>query len=410
MMNFRSRTTYIPLSDNNAPRRKPTIWSLIAVSMVSPMGLSIIIPSMPGLQNVFAAEYSSVQFTLSLYLAATAVAQPVIGLLSDRYGRRPVLLIGLAIFVLSSMAAPAATNIETVIVLRVLQGAGGCAGIVLGRAIIRDLYDRRQAASVIGYVTMAFAVAPMVSPFVGGVLQGQFGWTSIYWFLAFFSFLCLVLAWFDVTETNLAPSSRLGVAQMFRDFATLLADRAFLLYAAIAAISSATFFSFLGGAAFVSEEILRLTPTVYGAWFALTAIGYSTGNFLSGRYAQRFGVYRMILYGSVLLCIPVTLLFLFFGSGIANAASFFIPMFFMGLANGICLPSAIAGAISVRPQIAGAASGLSGSMQTGCGAAFAAMTGALLTGGLSATPLFVVMATTAIVTLILAIVLARWRL
>lgn len=378
--------------------------------MISPMGLTIIIPSMPGLQDVFSADYSTVQFTLSLYLAATAVAQPLIGLLSDHYGRRPILLTGLGLFVIACLAAPAATNIETVIILRILQGAGGCAGIVLGRAIIRDLYERRHAASMIGYVTMAFAVAPMVAPFIGGLLQAQFGWTSIYWFLGLFSLLCLFLAWRDVSETNMALTSQLGFGQMFRDFATLLADPAFLLYAAIAAISSATFFSFLGGAPFVSEEILHLTPTVYGAWFALTAIGYSTGNFLSGRFAHHLGVHRMIVYGSILLCLPITLLFILFGSGIANASSFFIPMFFMGLANGICLPSAIAGAISVRPDIAGAASGLSGSMQTGIGAAFAALTGAILAGGTSATPLFFIMAASAITTLLLAIQLQRSRL
>ena len=377
--------------------------------MISPMGLTIIIPSMPGLQNVFSAEYSSVQFTLSLYLAATAVAQPIIGLLSDRYGRRPVLLIGIAVFVLACLATPAASNIETVILLRVLQGAGGCAGIVLGRAIIRDLYERRQAASMIGYVTMAFAVAPMVAPLIGGLLQEQFGWSSIYWFIGLFALLCLVLAWFDVSETNQALTTQLGLRQMFRDFTTLLADPAFLLFAAISTISSATFFSFLGGAPFVSEEILMLSPTVYGAWFALTAIGYSAGNFLSGRYAQQLGIHKMILYGSVLLCLPISLLIVLFGFGIANAASFFIPMFFMGLANGICLPSEIAGAISAKPEIAGAASGLSGSMQTGFGAAFAAITGALLAGGTSAMPLFFVMGSTALVTLVLAIQLSQTR-
>ena len=378
--------------------------------MISTMGLTIIIPSMPGLQHVFAADYSTVQFTLSLYLAATATAQPIIGLLSDRYGRRPVLLSGLSIFVLACLATPAASNIETVIVLRILQGAGGCTGIVLGRAIIRDLYDRRQAASMIGYVTMAFAVAPMVTPFIGGLLQAKFGWTSIYWFLALSAFAVLVLAWFDVSETNTDPTDQLGIGGMLRDFAVLLSDSGFLLYAAIAAISSATFFSFLGGAPYVSEEILHLSPTVYGAWFSLTAIGYSAGNFLSGRFAQRLGVHRMIMYGAIILCLPVVPLFLLFGLGLPSAASLFIPMFFMGLANGLCLPSAIAGAISVRPEITGAASGLSGSMQTGFGALVAALAGAVLAGGASATPLFVIIALASIMTLLLSVWLARLRI
>ncbi len=372
-------------------RRSPTIWSLIAISMVSPMAITVIVPSMPGLQAAFEADYATVQLTLSLYLAAIAIAQPFVGLMSDRFGRRPVLLAGLIIFVAASLFAAMATNIETIIAMRILQGMGGCTGMVLARAIIRDLYDRRQAASMIGYVTMAFAVAPMVAPFLGGLLQEEFGWSAIYWFLGLFGLACLVLAWLDVSETNFDPSEQLNIGTTLRDFSALLKEPGFRLFAAVASLSSATFFAFIGGAPFVSETILKLSPTTYGAWFALTALGYSTGNFISARFAERVGITRLLVAGSSLLVAPAVLMIALFGTGFASAPALFIPMFFIGVANGLCMPSAIAGAISVRPDIAGAASGLTGSLQTGIGAVVSALTGAILAGGMSALPLFYVM-------------------
>ena len=375
--------------------------------MISPMAITIIIPSIPGLQSVFAADYATVQLTISLYLAAIAISQPFVGLLSDRFGRRPVLLGGLGLFVAASFLAAVSPNIESVIFLRLLQGAGGCTGMVLGRAIIRDLYDRRQAASMIGYVTMAFAVAPMVAPYLGGLLQEQYGWSAIYWFLGLSGLACLLLAWFDVSETNANPTARLDVSSMFRDFGALLGEPAFRLYAAMATVSSMAFFAFLGGAPFVSEEILNLSPTTYGAWFALTAIGYSSGNFLCGRFAEQLGVHRLLLSGALLLCLPAASLIILFGSGFASAPALFIPMFFLGAANGLCLPGSIAGAISVRPDIAGAASGLTGSLQTGIGAAISAITGAVLAGGQTAMPLFLVIAIAAGTTLFLALTIRR---
>lgn len=389
------------------PRRKPSVWSLVAVSMISPMGITMIVPSMPGLQAAFEADYATVQLTLSLYLLAVAVSQPFVGILSDRFGRRPVLLSGLAIFVTASLTAIAAPNIETVILMRLLQGAGGCTGMVLGRAIIRDLYDRRQAASMIGYVTMAFAVAPMIAPTIGGFLQERYGWEAIYWFLGISGLACLVVAWLDVSETNLNRIDQIGVGGMLRDFGSLLSNREFLLFAASGTLASAVFFAFIGGVPFVSEFILHLSPTTYGLWFALTPAGYSLGNFIAGRFAERIGVLRLILLGSCLLLVPIPILISLFGAGLESAAAFFFPMFLVGLSNGITLPGAVAGAISARPDIAGTASGLMGSLQTGVGAAFSAIAAAALAGGISAMPLFLLMGSAASASLVCAIMISR---
>ena len=262
-----------------------------------------------------------------------------------------------------------------------VQGATGCVGIVLGRAIVRDLFDRRQAASMLGYVTMGLAVAPMVAPSIGGQLQEFFDWTAIFWFMAGLGIACLVVTWTHVPETNFHRTSRLSFASMFRDFGTLVRDADFLLFTASSSLSTGVFFAFLGGAPYLSESMLHLSPGIYGLWFAVAPIGYAIGNFISGRFTEKFGVARMILGGSVVGFIAAALPGLFFVSGLATAPTLFMPMMLIGVANGLSLPSAISGAISVRPEIAGAASGLSGSAQIGTGAVLSAITGAALGSG-----------------------------
>ncbi|MFA7670371.1 MAG: MFS transporter, partial [Burkholderiaceae bacterium] len=161
---------------------------LIAVAAVSPLGINLYLPSMPGMTVALGVDYAAVQFTLSVYLAAVALGQLVIGPISDRYGRRPVLLGGLIMFVLGSVVCMLAPSIGVLNVGRVIQALGGCAGIALSRAIVRDLYDRTQAASMIGYVTMGMAVAPMVAPTIGGLLEALHGWRAAFGFLALFGF------------------------------------------------------------------------------------------------------------------------------------------------------------------------------------------------------------------------------
>lgn len=173
------RTSIVSGLAQSSPRQ-PTLLALIAVSMLTPFATTAIVPAMPAIQTGYGADYGTVQLVLSFFLASIAIAQIIIGPLSDRFGRRPVLLAGLGIFVAASICAALAPTIESLIAFRVLQGAGGSAGIVLGRAIIRDIFEPRKAASMIGYLTMGFAVAPMLAPLTGGILQETVGWTAIF--------------------------------------------------------------------------------------------------------------------------------------------------------------------------------------------------------------------------------------
>ncbi len=384
--------------------RRPPVLALMAVSALSPFAINSVVPSMPAIEHAFDTNYGRVQLILSMFLAAMSLSQIVIGPLSDRFGRRPVLLAGFAAFAGACVASPFAPSIEALIAIRVVQGATGCVGIVLGRAIVRDLFERRQAASMLGYVTMGLAVAPMLAPSIGGQLQQYFDWQAIFWLMAGLGIVCLLVTWAQIAETNLHRTPHLSFGSMFRDFGVLLGNADFLLFTTSSSLSTGMFFAFLGGAPYVSERMLHLSPGIYGLWFAVAPIGYAFGNFISARFTERYGVARMIFGGSIIGLVAASLPGLFFLADLPSAATLFLPVMLIGVANGLTLPSAISGAISARPEIAGAASGLSGSAQIGTGAILSAITGAALSGG-SAAPMFILMAAAAALNIVVAVVI-----
>ncbi len=355
----------------------PPIWILILVSTISPVGINIFQPSLPGLMDVFAVDYATVQLTLTVYLAAIAIAQLVVGPLSDRIGRRPVLLGGLVVFLGGTVLCIVAPNLTTLLIGRILQAAGGCTGIVLARAMVRDLYERREAASMIGYVTMGFAVAPMVSPMIGGILDTAAGWRAPFVFLLVFGAVVTVAAFARLSETNTEPHV-VPPRVLLGEFASLGREPLFWCFALTSALASSAFFVFVAGAPYVMIEILGRSSAEYGYYFVLVAGGYMVGNFISGRFAARIGTHRMMMTGCVLQVVGLSAAGVLFGLGFDHPASLFGPMFVLGIANGMILPSALAGAISVRPELAGAASGFAGSMQIGFGAALTPVVAGLL--------------------------------
>jgi len=358
--------------------KRPFIAMLIAIAAVSPLGINIYLPSMPGITRSLGVDFATIQLTLSLYLAAVALGQLIIGPLSDRFGRRPVLLTGLLVFVIGSLICLAASSIGILIFGRVVQAVGGCAGITLTRAIVRDLYGRDQAASMIGYVTMGMAVAPMVAPTIGGVLETLYGWRAAFAFLMAFGGLVLLVASWQLHETNHNRGRGGAARQLLRGYASLVRSRAFWGYTLTNGFSSAVFFAFIAGAAYVMVELMGRSPVEFGLYFAAVSSGYILGNFLSGRFAVRVGPDRMILAGTIMTLAGVAAMAAAFGAGLMHPIALFGPMFFVGAGNGLVLPSGIAGAVSVRPEVAGAAAGLAGSVQIGFGALVAPLVGAML--------------------------------
>lgn len=351
---------------------------LIIVAAVSPLGINLYLPSMPGMAAALGVDYAAIQFTLSVYLAAVALGQLIIGPISDRYGRRPVLLGGLVLFVIGSGVCMTAPNITVLNVGRVIQALGGCAGITLSRAIVRDMYDRTKAASMIAYVTMGMAVAPMIAPTIGGMLEALHGWRASFAFLAVFGLGTLVTVHYLLHETNPWTGQTTNTGQLVSGYRKLVGIPAFWGFALTAGLTSASFFAFVGGAAYVVINLMGRTPVEYGLYFGLVSVGYMVGNFCSGRFVAKLGPQRMIHLGAMLGLVAVALMATLYALDDMQPAFIFVPTTLLGMGNGLVLPSCIAGAVSVKPEMAGAASGLAGSMQIGFGAIVAPLVGALV--------------------------------
>jgi DHA1 family bicyclomycin/chloramphenicol resistance-like MFS transporter len=257
--------------------------------------------------------------------------------------------------------------------------------MVLSRAVVRDMVPANEAASMIGYVTMGMAVIPMISPAIGGYLGDAFGWQASFWFMLALGLGMIWLVWADLGET--AVKSGLTLTRQFAQYPELFRSQRFWGYALACACSSGAFFSFLGGAPFVGSEVYGLPPVVIGYYFGAPAVGYMAGNFISGRFSARVGINLMVLVGALTVTGGMVLSLLVFALGGGSALSFFGFMTLVGLGNGLTIPNATAGTLSVRPHLAGSASGLGGAIMIGGGAALSALAGALLGPGSGPWPL-----------------------
>ncbi|MEM5491977.1 multidrug effflux MFS transporter [Hoeflea sp. AS16] len=366
----------------------PNIATLVVIAGLSALNMNLILPSLPGIATYYQADYALVQLAVSGYLAVTGLLQLIIGPLSDRYGRRPVMVASLAIFLVATALAPFAPTIETFLVIRMLQ-ASVVSGMVLSRAIVRDIVGPEQAASMIGYVTMGMTLAPMIGPVLGGIMEELFGWQSVFGALFLFGVVAFALVLTDLGETNLNRSA--SMLRQFGAYPELVRSRRFWGYSLTATFASGSFFSFLGGGPFVATTILGLPPSQLGLYFIFIALGYMTGNFFSGRFASQIGINRMMVTGCMIATAGMALALVLFLAGVWHPLSFFGPMLFVGLGNGVTLPSANAGIVSVRPHLAGSASGLGGAMMIGGGAALSALAGAILSVETGPYPLVIVM-------------------
>jgi DHA1 family bicyclomycin/chloramphenicol resistance-like MFS transporter len=369
-------------------RSPPHIVTLVLLTGVSALNMNMVLPSLPRLAEHYGTSYAVVSLTISAYLGLTAALQLVIGPLSDRYGRRPVILVSLGIFLAATVGCMVAPTIEIFLAFRLVQ-AVVASGMALSRAIVRDMVPPDEAASMIGYITMGMAVMPMIGPMIGGFLDEVLGWQAVFGFTLLVGLVTVALCWADLGETNAAPSA--SFTAQFRAYPELFRSRRFWGYAATAALASGAFFAFLGGGPWVASEVLGMSPARLGFYFGFIAAGYMLGNFLSGRYATRVGLNRMMLIGALVSTAGMALALLLFALGVQTPVSFFGSILFVGLGNGLLLPSANAGLVSVRPHLAGSASGLGGALMVGGGAALSVLAGSLLGPGTGAWPLLWVM-------------------
>ncbi len=353
----------------------PHIGTLVVVTGAGALNMNVILPSLPGIADHFQVDYSFAALLVSAYLGATAFTQLIVGPLSDRYGRRPIMLAGMTIFLVSTLVCMFAPNFNTLLIARLAQ-TSVVAGFALARAAVRDMVSTNEAASMIGYITMGMTLIPMIGPMAGGFLEEIYGWQSAFALSLAFGILVFTLVFFDLGETNHHPSD--SFRAQLATYPELFRSRRFWGYALSAACTSGTFFAFLGGAPYVSINMLGLSPSELGIYFGITAIGYLLGNFLSGRYAVQVGINMMMLIGNFVVIFGMVGAITAFSLGLTHPIAFFGFMIFLGLGNGLTLPSANAGVVSVRPHLAGSASGLGGALMIGGGAGLSILSGWLL--------------------------------
>lgn len=354
----------MPYSDG-----KPSVLLLLSVTLSGIMAINLYAPSMPDIARAFATSGSNVQLTVLVFLVAFAVAQLVYGPLSDRYGRRPVLLSGLLLFVLANIVCAVAFSIEFLMTARVFQAVGACSGSVMTRAIVRDAYGREEAAKVMGYLAVGIGVAAAISPSIGGLIQGTVGWRGGFVFLAVLAGLPVLVAWRVLKETHLNRDPLTGGGlRMFSNFAVLLRSPLFLGYTFSVAFINGSFFAFLAAAPFILVDSLGQPPKKVGLFLLYSTGGFLIGSLIGPRFIGRVGLDRVIVFGAINIFVVVAIMAAIGLSGHLSVNAIMFPMFLTGISGGFVFPPAVAAAVGVIPRMSGSASGLLGFMQLGMGA------------------------------------------
>ena len=365
----------------------PAFMTLVAVTGVAAMSMSMFLPSLPRMAAEFGAEYSVIQLSVALYLALTGASQIILGPLADRFGRRPVLLAAFGTFVIASLGCVFSSNVVMFLGFRMMQ-AVVYSGVVLARTVVRDTVGEGSAASRIAYLSMGMAAVPMVSPTLGGILDSTLGWRASFWVMFLCGSAVFWLIWRDLGETR--PRAFASFAEQFRGYPELLTAPRFWGYGVVQACAAGTYFAYLGGAPFVGAQVFGLGPVALGLFFGVSSIGYVTGSFLSGRFSAGAGVLRMAFVGTLTSTVALIVSLTLFLTGLGTVVSFFGLMFFVAAGYGITLPNATVGMLSVRPHLAGTASGLGGAMMILGGAALSAYAGAVLVPGAGAERLIMI--------------------
>ena len=366
------------------PRTKPHLVTLILLASLSAFASNVFLPSLPHMADDFGTTTGVMGLSVGVFFAASAVYQIIAGPVSDNIGRRPVLLFALVVFTVASLGCAYAPSVEAFLTLRAIQAASAIA-MALARAVVRDTVPADRAGSQIAYVTMGMSVVPMLSPAVGGLLETHLGWQATFLLCAGVGFGLLVLTYHDLGET--APDMGRPIGQQFAGYGALLRSPRFWGYSMAAALGSGAFFSYLGGAPYVGRVVFGLSAQELGFVFGAPAVGYFFGNFTSGRFSARAGIHPMILGGLLITSSGAGLSLLIGVLGYDSPISFFGGMIIIAFGNGMTIPNATAGMLSVRPNLAGTASGLGAAMMIAGGAALSAFAGFILEGSATALPL-----------------------
>jgi MFS transporter, DHA1 family, multidrug resistance protein len=344
---------------------KIMLLMLVAMTGVAPISLYMLVPALPVLATTFGRDISVAQMTVSLYMVGIACSQIIMGPLSDKFGRRPVLLAGLGLMVAASGACIFAETLPQLIAARFLQALGGAAGMVVSRAIIRDLFSRDRISSMISLVIAVMMIAQMLSPLTGGLLETAFGWRAIFYVITAASLTIAVAIALALPETRRDRAEGSGLRG---DVGSLIKSRAFIGYVLCQVLASQIIFTFAGGGPYLVVTQMGRSSAEYGAWFATTGFAYLVGNLFCVRFAPRHSLEKLIWFGLALQLTGSLLNLVWSLTGLNQAPAWlFGTQMIVMFANAFVMSNSAAGAISVRPEAAGTASGAMGFLQQGIG-------------------------------------------
>jgi MFS transporter, DHA1 family, multidrug resistance protein len=352
---------------------------LAALSAVGPLTTDMYLPSLPDIARLLHASTAQVQLTISSYLIGFAIGQIIYGPFSDRHGRKPVLIAAVAIYCLATLACALSTSIEMLIVARFFQAVGGSGGVVLSRAIVRDLYSGARAGRELSVIASVMALAPVMAPVIGGALQTGFGWRASFFVLVAagvigIGVICLLL---PETLANRAKEP-VSPATMLGSYRIVARNRCYLAYMSLISCSYAGLFAWISGASFVLQNLYGLSPFNFGVAFALGSVGYMTGSAIAARLVGKLDIDLTTGLGGLALAAGGLGLIAAVGFGLTSTASVVIPVAVYLAGLGMVLPIGIAGAMSPFPERAGAASSLLGFVQQTTAAVCGAGVGVLL--------------------------------
>jgi MFS transporter, DHA1 family, multidrug resistance protein len=381
---------------------------LAAMTAIGPLTTDMYLPSLPDIARQLDASTAQVQLTISSYLVGFAVAQIFYGPLSDRHGRKVVLVAAFALYCAASLVCALSTSIEMLIVARAAQALGSAGGIVLARAIVRDLYSGARAGRELSLMGAVMALAPVLAPLAGGVLQTAFGWRASFFVLVATGLIATAIVAPLLPETLTARASEpVSPASMLKSYRVVARNPAYLAYLALASTSFAGLFGWISGASFVLQNLYALSPFEFGVAFAVGSLGYMSGTSLAARLVMRFGIDHTLGVGAGAMAAGGMAMAGAVAFGLTSAVSLVLPMAIYLAGLGMLLPQSIAGAMTPFPERAGAASALLGLVQQCAAALVGAVVGALL--GSSAWPLAAAVAAMGCTTLALWLLTRRLR-
>ena len=349
-------------------------------ALITPLAVHLFFPVIPAVKVAFGLSDAYAYLTFSIALFGMAFATLFYGSLSDRYGRRPVLLSGLVLFLVGSIISAVAPTPAMLVVGRLVQAIGAGCGLALVRAIARDAYSAEHLVKAIAYLTMFGTLGPMVSPFIGGVLTDMFGWRSVFGFAVAAGGAITLTAYLVLYETHPAAQRVKSGVSIAQSYAALFRRPRFNAFVLQSGFTTGAFIVMASASASLMTELLHRPATEFGLYFIMFPIGFFTGNFISTRIGNRVAGETMVLVGSVMALATVTGQALVLSSGVLTPLAFFIPGFFITISQGIAMPYAQAGAMNEIPRFAGTAAGVGVFMQNFGAAIFSQLYGLLADG------------------------------